>query len=513
MATATLLRRCGTLLLVAILAASCDASPPPVPATPTPTATPVASPAGGTSTDAPRATISWTDCGSGFQCGSVLVPLDYTKPAGASMLISVIKLQSTDPTKRIGSLVINPGGPGASGTEFVRDSAKTLFSADIRAHFDIVGFDPRGVNESSGIRCVDNLEHFLAADDTPDNATELKVLLTGQETYAKGCADRNGAVLPFLGTDNVARDLDRLRAALGDAKLTYLGFSYGTLIGALYAKYFPLRIRALVLDGAVDPQLDLAHLSEGQSVAFEASFKRFLAYCAADRKCAFRHGGKPGPAFETLMRRIEKSPLPATLAHDARLVGPSYAWGAVLGAMYNRAAWPVLAQGLALAEAGDGSILLLLSDPLDGRDPNGGYSNLVDANSGVRCIDFPGPRDPAPYEAEAKAWAHASPHFGALLAYSGLDCAHWAVPPVRVPGPVSAPDAPPIVVIGSTGDPATPYQWAVSLAHQLTTGVLITRKGNGHTGYSFSDCIKAAADTYLLALTVPKKGLVCTDSH
>ena len=512
MSTAATIRRSCALLLALVLASgACDSTPPPVPPS-IAAVTPIPSSRPSVPAEVKVAAIAWTDCGNGFGCGSVLVPLDYANPAGASMLMSVIRLPATDPGKRVGSLVVNPGGPGGSGTDFVRSSGKALFSADIRARFDIVGFDPRGVNRSSGVRCVDDLEHFLAADDNPDTPAELKTLLAGQQAFAKGCQDRNAAVLPFLGTDNVARDLDRLRAALGEAKLTYIGFSYGTLIGSLYAKYFTLRIRALVLDGVVDPRLDLAGLAEGQSVGFEASFKRFLAYCAADKTCEFHHGGKPGPALDALMRRIEKAPLPARLLGDPRLVGPSYAWSAVLGAMYDRAEWPILARGLALAEAGDGSILLLLSDPLDGRDPDGTYSNLVDANAAVRCIDFPGPRDPAPYEAEAKVWAHASPHFGALLAFSGLDCAFWAVAPVRVPGPVAAPDAPPIVIVGSTGDPATPYPWAVALSHQLATSIRVTRKGDGHTAYAFSECVRAAVDAYLLDLTPPKAGLVCSDS-
>lgn len=426
------------------------------------------------------------------------------------MLISVIRLRASDPSKRIGSLVLDPGGPGGSGVDFVRSSATAIFSPEVLSRFDIVGFDPRGVNGSSGIRCVDNLDHFLSVDDTPDTPAELAALLAGEKQFAAACQRRNAAVLPFLGTANVVRDLDRLRAALGEPKLTYFGFSYGTLIGTLYAEAYPERSRALVLDGALDPRLDLAGMSKGQAVAFEGAYKRFLSWCATDTTCEFHHGGKPGPAVDTLMRRIEKAPLPATLIGDPRVVGPSLALSAIVGAMYDRAEWPVLARGLALAEAGDGSILLLLSDPHNGRDQDGGYSNLIDANSAISCLDYPSPRDPAPFEADARAWAVIAPHFGAFAAYSSLVCAFWAVPPVRVAGPVSAPDAPPIVIVGSTGDPATPYPWAVALSHQLTTSVLVTRTGEGHTGYAYSTCVQTAVDAYLIDLTVPKKGLVCS---
>lgn len=505
-------RRLTGLALVAALVWGCGTSPPAPTSTASAdarstTALPSTLPTG--PSPAPVAAVRWSDCGRGFQCGTVLVPLDYAQPGAGRLQLAVVRLAALDSAHRIGSLVVNPGGPGESGTDFVRDGAQILFSKEIRQRFDIVGFDPRGVNLSSPVRCVDDLEHFLAFDLTPDTPAELAALLEGERTFAEGCQRRNGDLLPFLGTENVARDLDRIRAALGDAKLTYIGFSYGTLIGSLYAQAFPERIRALVLDGVVDPTLDLAHLREAQAVAFEGALKRFLADCARNTTCAFYHGGKPGPALDALMRRIEKEPLPVTSIRDKRDVGPGYAWGAVLGALYARQTWPILAEALATAEQGDGSLLLLLSDPLNGRSANGGYSNLVDANRAVTCLDFPGPRDPAAYEAEAKRWAREAPHFGALVAYSSIGCAFWPVPPGRQPAAVSAPNAPPIVLIGTTGDPATPYAWAVALNHQLSSSVLITRKGEGHTGYAFSACVQAAANAYLLDLTVPEVGLTC----
>ncbi len=247
--------------------------------------------------------IGWSDCGSGFECGQVLVPRDYAAVGGPSLIVSVIRLPALDRTHRIGSLVVNPGGPGAS--------------------------------RSSEVRCVDDLDHFLAVDSAPDTQAELATLLDGERAFAEGCQRRNADLLPVLGTENVARDLDRLRVALGDDKLTYVGFSYGTLIGALYAQMFPDRIRALVLDGAVDPSLDLAALSEGQAVGFEAALGRFLADCARNRSCPFHHGGRPGPAFDRLIARIEAKPLPATRLRDSRLVGPGYAWNGLAAASYR----------------------------------------------------------------------------------------------------------------------------------------------------------------------------------
>ena len=503
-------RLAAVLAVLAVVATACG-SPNPAPPTVPPSAaapsatTTVASPAasGATSAAGPVASIAWSDCGDGFQCGTLPVPLDYAAPGGQSLLVSVIRLPASDPASRIGSLVIEPGGPGESGTDFAREAARILFSDDIRRRFDIVGFDPRGVNRSSPIRCSDDLDHFLAMDQTPDTPGELAALLDGEKTFVDGCQRRNAAILPHVGTADVVRDLDALRAALGDDRLTYLGFSYGTFIGALYAQVYPQHIRAMVLDGAMDPSLDLAEIGKAQASAFEADLHDFLAWCGASPACAFRHKGKPGPALDALMRRLETHPLPATSIGSERLVGPTYAWEAVTGAMYDRSTWPIVAVALAAAEHGDGADLLLLSDPLSGRQPDGGYSNLVDSNLAVTCLDFPGPRDPAPYEADAKAWAKAAPHFGALVAFSEIGCAFWPVAPIRTPAPVSAPGAPPILIVGSTRDPATPYPWAVSLSHQLTSSVLLTRKGDGHTGYAVSACVAAAADAYLLDLTVP----------
>lgn len=511
-------RRLIALGAVVVILASCASTPPaPPPTAPTGSASsgPSAPTIGsaGSSPGVPATPyvqpVAWTDCGGGFQCGTVAVPRDYDHPAAASLSLSLIRLAASDPSKRIGSLVLDPGGPGASGTDFVREGANVLFSKSIRSRFDIVGFDPRGVNRSAEIRCVDNMDHFLAIDSSPDTAAELKQLLDGERSFVNGCQRNAGDVLPFVGTQNVVRDLDTIRAAIGDAKLTYIGFSYGTFIGALYAQTYPDRIRALVLDGALDPKLDLAHLREGQAVAFEASLKRFLTYCAHTVSCAFHHGGKPGPAFDALMRRIEVKPLSAKTVGSVRKVGPTYTAEAVLGAMYSRAEWPLLGYALAYAEQGDGSLLLLLSDPLSGRNTDGTYSNLVDANTAVMCLDFPAPRDPKPYTAEAKRLARLSPHFGVVFAYNDVGCAFWPVGPDRKPGPVSAPTAPPIVIIGSTGDPATPYQWAVNLSHQLSSSILVTRVGDGHTGYGVSACVRKATDAYLTDLTLPKKGLRC----
>jgi pimeloyl-ACP methyl ester carboxylesterase len=407
-------------------------------------------------------------------------------------------------------LFVNPGGPGASGVEFVRQGAEAdLFSEDLRERFDIIGFDPRGVNSSTAIRCIDNLDPQAALDPSPDDAAELRALVDSARDYAGQCAKRNDATLPYLSTDAVARDLDALRAAVGDEKLTYLGFSYGTLIGSTYAELFPDHIRAMALDGAIDPSLDLEQLRAGQARAFEDALASFLDDCADTTSCAFHEGGRTAKAFDALMASIESEPLPATLLRDPRTIGPGIAWYSVLGALYADESWPTLAASLALAKRGDGSLMLAIADPYRGRKPNGSYSNLQDAYTANICLDYPAPTEVTVYSAWAKRLASSAPHFAQLTAFNDLACAFWPVPAQRTPKAVSATGAPPIVVVGSTGDPATPYPWAVALSKALDSGVLITREGEGHTGYHASSCVGEAVDAYLIELEVPRDGLTC----
>ncbi len=507
-------------LTVTVLLAGCS------PATPTPSpsakssATDVAETpsAGPTDTNGPSPTPApivvaparWSDCGRGFLCAEIRVPKDYAAPSNGYFNVSILELPATDPKRRIGSLIVNPGGPGASGVEFVRDEASVDgFPALLREHFDIVGFDPRGVNSSTAVRCIDNLDGRAEIDPSPDNAAELKALVDDARAYAQACAKRNQSTLPFLSTDAVARDLDGIRQAVGDKQLTYLGFSYGTLIGSTYAQLFPDHIRAMVLDGAIDPALDLEQFRAGQARGFEGALTSFLKDCAARTACAFHENGKTVQAFNALMASIEAKPLRAVRLNDRRLVGPGIAWYSVIAALYSKDAWPTLAASLALAKTGDGSLMLLIADPYRGRKPNGSYSNEQDAYTANICLDYQAPTDVATYTAWAKRLQATAPHFAKLVAYNDLSCAFWPVPAERTPGPVSAPGAPPIVVVGTTGDPATPYPWAVALARELDTGVLITHEGEGHTAFQSSTCVQRNVDLYLVDLTVPKKGLTC----
>jgi len=474
-----------------------SAGPTDTPAEPSPTAAPVV-----------VALAHWSDCGKGFLCAEVRVPRDYAAPSNGYVNISMVDLPATDRKTRIGALVVNPGGPGGSGVEFVRDSA-SLFSAAMRKRFDIVGFDPRGVISSTAVRCIDNLDEQARIDPTPDTATELRALLNSARDYAEACAKRNADLLPYLSTDSVARDLDAIRQAVGDKQLSYLGFSYGTLIGSTYADLFPDHVRAMVLDGAIDPALDLKAFRFGQAKAFEGALASFLKDCAAKTSCVFHENGRTVQAFNSLMASIDTRSLPAIRLNDSRRIGPGIAWSAVIASLYSKSSWPVLAATLELAKQGDGSLMLALADPYRGRKPNGSYSNEQDAYFANTCLDFQAPTDSKVYSSWATQLETAAPHFAQLLAYNDLPCAFWPVPAERTPAAASAKGAPPIIVVGSTGDPATPYAWAVSLSRELDSGVLITRKGEGHTGYAASACVQRAVDAYLLGLTVPKKGLTC----
>lgn len=479
---------------------------PGIPAVPTP-----ASPALVATIEKFGATkLAWRGCGDGFECAKLPVPLDYDAPTGETIEISVIRLKARDRGDRIGSVVLNPGGPGGSGVEFARQ-ARQLLPRGILERFDVVSFDPRGVGESAPVDCLDDrqLDRLLAADPSPDDAAEEQRLVTLAREQALECNVKSGRLLPHVGTVDTAKDLDVLREALGDAGLTYVGFSYGTLLGARYAQQFPGNIRALVLDGAVDPILTPREISVAQAVGFERALDSFLADCVAQR-CAFAGHGPIDETFDELLARFERRPLDAA-SDPSRKVGPSEALFGIAAALYSKEyGWPVLRQALEEAYSrADGSALLALFDNLVERE-KGRYSNSVEAQAAVSCVDGVYERDPKAYERDAAQFAKAAPRFGRALAWGPLACAFWPARPTTRPAPARAEGAPPIVVVGTTGDPATPYEWSQSLAQQLP-GVLVTYEGEGHTAYGYgrSSCVDRVVDAYLISLTVPSPGTRC----
>ena len=469
---------------------------------PTTSATsPAGTPATG-GTPAPGRLSAWRGCGGGFQCATLTVPLDDRRPAAGTVDLALTRHRATG--RRIGSLVVNPGGPGASAVEFVQDGY-TDFPRVLRERFDLVAFDPRGVGRTAPVRCLttQGLDDYFHLDPVPDTPRERAALDAGNRALADGCQKRSGRVLPYVSTEIVAQDLDRVRQAVGDSKLTYLGYSYGTAIGASYLDQFPTRVRAMVLDGALDPTLTWDQLLAGQSRGFDVALGAFLADCERTR-CAFRQAvsGDLTKAFDDLAAKVETHPLPGDAT---RTVGPDeFTLGVGAGLYSRRYGWPAIARGLAEAAKGDGGTLLALSDSyLDRTDQ--GYKNVSEANFAVNCIDRPWPRTDAPYYALAEKVGKQYPRFGPAIALSGLGCAVWPVRPVGTPHRVTAAASPPVVVIGTTRDPATPYSWSVALAGQLAHGVLISHEGDGHTVYRVGApaCVLDPVNAYLVSLTTP----------
>jgi pimeloyl-ACP methyl ester carboxylesterase len=462
--------------------------------------------------------LRWEGCGGRLQCARLRVPLDYAKPAGETIELALVRAPARKPQQRIGSLLVNPGGPGGSGVSFVRATAEGFYGQPLRDRFDIVGFDPRGVGGSAPVRCQSDAEKdsdLAVADVVPENAVEHAELVDSSRRFAAGCAKSSARLLPHLSTESAARDMDVLRAALGDDKLSYLGISYGSVLGATYASIFPTRVRAMVLDAAVDPTVWINQPEEtvrAQAQGFERAFDAFLADCKARRgDCGFG-SGDPGAAYDRLVERLDDTPIKAKSSGDSRPVNAFVAFLGVNAALYNRLAWPQLADALEMAdEEGDGGDLLTLADSLNGRQPNGKYDNLNDANAGVNCVDEVNPTDVAAYDRLSEELGKQSPRFGRAFGYARLVCAYWPVKAAsRYTGPFNAKGAPPIVVVGTTGDPAAPYAWAQSLASQLSSGVLLTWRGFNHGAYGMNRCVDRAVDRYLTGGPPPRDGLICT---
>jgi pimeloyl-ACP methyl ester carboxylesterase len=455
--------------------------------------------------------LDWQPCDNGFQCARLLVPFDYARPAWRRFSLPVVKLPAAEPAHRIGTLVINPGGPGGSGIQYALSARSGEFSPAIRDRFDIVGFDPRGVGASvPALRCMSGpqLDKFIATNDEPASAAQFAAVISESKLYATECARNAAALLPYVGTVNAARDMDVLRAALGESALTYLGKSYGTVLGASYAQQFPSRVRALVLDGAVDPALPGVQADIAQADGFESAFGQFAAWCVTQTRCPFGRVSSGAVAkVAGLIARANRQPLGSELGTGQPANGVMLLSG-IAAALYLRQEWPILRDALSQSFGGDGTVLVELADSMMERNPNGTYSNLSDVEMSVDCVDRPWPRSMSSWRAAAARAAKAAPLFGAAIVWGSLPCAYWPVRP-SVPR-TRASGARPILVVGDLHDPATPYQWAVGLSHSLASGVLLGWNGEGHTSYmQGSSCVDNAVDAYLISLRLPRDGTVC----
>lgn len=505
-------------LLAGLLAACSGSSAPHSAAPASPSGYPSGPPLG--PAGAPPATMAgyyaqklrWRSCDRGFQCARLLVPMDYKRPAWRRFSLPVIRLPATGPGTPIGSLVVNPGGPGGSGVQYALQ-AHSQVSAAVRARFDVVGFDPRGVGGSiPAVHCLSDaqLDRFFGTSDTPGNTAERAAVVSESKLFARGCEKQSGALLPYVGTANAARDLDVLRAALGDAKLTYLGKSYGTYLGTWYAQLFPGRVRALVLDGAVDPEEPALEENLVQAQGFRVALRSFVADCLRRSGCPFPRGETVTAAIariQSMLNQAAAKPLqsqvPGQPGNSALLLT------GVASALYSKSFWPYLRLALTEGFQGNGTVLVALADALVERDRSGHYSNLTSAELAVDCIDRPWPRSLPAWQSAAASAARAAPMFGQSIMWGSLPCAYWPVrpaPQVRLRGAGS----PPILVVGNTRDPATPFRWAKALAGDLKSGVLLAWNGDGHTAYMMgSSCINTAVDKYLISLVLPRNGTMC----
>ncbi|MEI9952712.1 MAG: alpha/beta hydrolase [Pseudomonadota bacterium] len=463
-------------------------------------------------------TLRWADCGAGFECATARLPLDYAKPRGTKLSVAVTRLPARNRHRRIGSLFVNFGGPGGDAVASLQAFGADLF-ATLNERFDIVGFDPRGTGQTEfAIDCGVNQEKlglYRKPFTTPENADPDKLLSDAQE-YVDACVSKNSQILGYASTASAARDMDALRAAVGDAKLSYLGFSYGTFLGATYASLFPGKYRALVLDGALDAQVYINHPTDSllaQNAGFERALERFFQACAADQTaCAGFGGSDPHAAFDSLVASANVTPLP-DLGDVPRAVTGEDIIGGSFVALYTKWNWPFLAAALAAAGQGDGTLMRYLADAFYGRLSDGTYDPLSDRYFTLGAAE-------QVYTADLDVFLHTG-----AVSWSEFDHFWWnagyyaelplGLFPIQARGAFygpfrASPRSPTVLVVGTTYDPATPYRGSKRLISELGNARLLTMEGDGHTAYGGnSKCIDSAVESYFERGTLPKPGTVC----
>ncbi len=469
---------------------------------------------------APGVTIDWKRCeaptaaqgagkapGKEWECGKLPVPLDYGKPDGEKIELALIRNVARKKQDRIGSLVFNFGGPGGSGVAGLPSLADEYDK--LHARYDLVSFDPRGVGESAGVRCQSDkeLDAAFQIDGTPDDDAELRETLASNKAYIEACAKNSSKVLPHVDTVSAARDLDRIRAALGEEKLHYFGISYGTELGAVYAHLFPKNVGRTVLDAVVDPTQDPLQGSIGQTKGFQLALDNYLKDCGSSGGS----GGCPSQGEITaLLKKLDANPLPTA---QGRKLTQDEAVNGIAAALYSKDTWKYLTAGLQEAmRKGTGNTLLLLFDSISGRSPDGRYNNLQAANRAISCADAEQRYTVADVKQRLPEFRAASPVFGESAAWSLLACTDWPVKGKWKTPDVSAEGSAPIVVIGNAGDPATPVAGAERMAERLgrSVGVLLTVKGEGHGTYGVNACATKAVNAHLLEGRAPANGTTCT---
>lgn len=472
--------------------------------------------------------LSWRDCpapddaqgtgdkpsplpgGTKWQCATMKAPLDWAKPKGGTVDLALIRAKAEDQKHRIGSLIFNFGGPGGSGV-----GSLPAFGEDyekLRTRYDLVSFDPRGVGRSNPVECEDapRLDQYFQQDNTPDDEAERNEYVTATKNFNAACEKNAKRILPHVATTDVARDMDLMRQVLGDRKLNYFGISYGTELGGVYAHLFPQHVGRAVFDAVVDPTQDSEQGSLGQAEGFQLALDNFAKDCASGSDCGIGDSAEDVKSrIAKLLKDLDGKPLPGA---GERKLTQSAATSGIAQALYSKDFWPYLKEGLDQAYGGDGAVLMALADSMNGRNENGSYSNIQAANVAVNCADDKPRYSMADVQKRLPAFRKASPVFGDFLAWSMVSCTDWPVAGAATHPDVSAKGSAPILVIGNTGDPATPYEGAARMVSALGkgVGVELTYKGQGHGSYDSGDtCVQSAVNGYLLDGKVPATGKVC----
>jgi pimeloyl-ACP methyl ester carboxylesterase len=455
--------------------------------------------------------IEWKACegstSTEVECGNIEVPFDYANPDQGSFVLYVKKHNASSPADRIGSMMVNPGGPGFGGSSLA-DDAQYYFSQDLIDHFDIIAWDPRGTGESTpSVNCVDTFDEYFGLDSSPETPEEKQALIDASQAFNDKCAENSGTILPYISTMASAQDINSLRLALGEEKVSYFGFSYGSELGTTWATMFPETVRAIVVDGAVDPNASSVQEGMNQAKGFEGQLTTFLKQCSEKTTCAFHNGGKAEDAFDKLVLDIDTTPL--EVSKDRTPVTQGVLFTAVAQAMYSDYYWPQLSEALNAAQGGDGKGILQLYDDYYQRNTDGTYGNELEAFLAISCLDDPGATSTEEVDSRIEEFIAAAPRLGGNFAY-GYSCALW---PVKQADKVTitGKGAGPIVVIGTTGDAATPLESTRNMALGLDQGILIVVEANQHTGYGANSCVVKAVDEYLIKLIVPANETTCKD--
>jgi pimeloyl-ACP methyl ester carboxylesterase len=455
--------------------------------------------------------LRWHACAGGFQCATAKAPMNWAEPGRASIDLALIR--HTASGAPLGSLLVNPGGPGASGVDFVKESLSYAVDSKLQQHYDIVGFDPRGVGGSSAVDCggATVLDQFIygIVPGTPGSDSWIANAEAENGQFGQSCLDHTGPLLQYVDTVSAARDLDLLRAVLGDKKLNYLGYSYGTFLGATYADLYPKKTGRLVLDGALDPATTDFDVTLTQAKGFESAFRAYLKDCIGQKDCPF-HGSVDQAMDDThqILQQLQAHPIAGS---DGRELGANTMFTAIILPLYNRDNWSYLNQLFADVKKGGTSVAFQLADSYNDRSSSGTYSsNETEAFTAINCLDYANDANVDDMRRQAAELAQQAPVFGPVMSWGGTSCAKWPFTGTRDRAAIHADGSAPILVVGTTNDPATPYVWAQNLAKELQNGHLVTRKGEGHTGYNKGNsCVDSAVDDFFVDGKVPASDPKC----